>query len=93
MSPVSEATEEELSMEGRAVSWRGMRWAHGPSWVRVVCRLTPSPTPHFAHPQGPHILQANLGRHGADAKQYTFDQVSTDLSDQHKPNVMPLVHG
>ncbi|KAL0034861.1 hypothetical protein WJX77_010604 [Trebouxia sp. C0004] len=55
--------------------WRAMAWAHGPSWCRVICKLLPSPPPHFAHPLGPHLLQTSLGLHGADAKNYAFDQV------------------
>lgn len=87
MSPVSEASEERLHVglaEGRVASWKGLRWAHGPSWVRVVARLAPSPYPHFlrpqephhSSPQGPHSLHADLGRRGADAKQFTFDEVT-----------------
>ena len=55
--------------------WNALEWARGPSWVRVICRLSPSPPLHYAHPLGPHILQTSLGVRGADAKNYGFDQV------------------
>ncbi|KAL0051815.1 hypothetical protein WJX82_002647 [Trebouxia sp. C0006] len=55
--------------------WRALAWAHGPTWFRLICKLLPSPSPHFAHPLGPHLLQTSLGLHGADAKNYAFDQV------------------
>ncbi|KAL0028659.1 hypothetical protein WJX79_008659 [Trebouxia sp. C0005] len=71
--------------------WRALAWAHGPSWFRVICKLLPSPQPHFTQPLGPHLLQTSLGLHGADAKNYAFDQVL--LEDCSEADVAEQVSG
>ncbi len=70
--------------------WRSLGWAHGPSWVRLVCRLPPSPPPHFANPHGPHILQTSFGLHGDDTKNYAFDQVMLLLYSLDMVQLSPL---
>lgn len=54
-----------------------LRWQRN-KWMRIVCRVCPSPPPHFLSADGPSILQAITGPFVADSRAFNFDRVGPE---------------